>query len=174
MLVRTGVQSRLISDLPQIRAFGRVRYPRRVLFYNTLTTMIGKCKSCEKQFKYSPSQQSGEYCSNKCHKDYTYNKNINDWLCKKITGRKRDGRPSDFVRRYLLEESNYKCTECGWGKPNPINGIIYLEIDHIDGIRENSYRENLRVLYPNCHTLTDTYKTLNKNIGYHKKRKTNK
>lgn len=29
--VRTGVQSRLISDLPQIRAFGRDRYPRLVL-----------------------------------------------------------------------------------------------------------------------------------------------
>ena len=71
----------------------------------------------------------------------------------------------------MLEESGHKCSECGWGKANPVNGITYLEIDHIDGSRENGYKENLRVLCPNCHTLTDTYKTLNKNVGYHKKRK---
>ena len=71
----------------------------------------------------------------------------------------------------MLEESGHKCSECCWGKSNPVNGITYLEIDHIDGSRENGYKENLRVLCPNCHTLTDTYKTLNKNVGYHKKRK---
>ena len=54
---------------------------------------------------------------------------------------------------------------------NKTNGIIYLEIDHINGKRDNGYKENLRVLCPNCHTLTNTYKTLNKNIGYHKQRK---
>ena len=132
--------------------------------------MIAKCKNCEQQFKYFPSQSNGIYCSNKCQQEYFYKQNISDWLSKKITGQQKDGRPSDFVRQYLLEEADYKCTECGWGKPNPKNGIIYLEIDHIDGSRENGYKENLRVLCPNCHTLTDTYKTLNKKVGYHKKR----
>lgn len=133
--------------------------------------MIGTCSNCLKTYKYSPSQGKGLYCSNKCQQEYLYKQNISDWLSKKITGRKRDGRPSDFVRKYLLEETNYKCSLCGWGEANPINGIVYLEIDHIDGTRENSYRENLRVLCPNCHTLTDTYKTLNKKIRYHKQRK---
>jgi hypothetical protein len=133
--------------------------------------MEGICKLCKEKFKYNPSQKGGFYCSNKCQQEYYYEQNITDWLSKKITGRVRDDRPSGFVRRFMLEETEYKCSECGWGKPNPLNGIVYLEIDHIDGNRENGYKENLRVLCPNCHTLTDTYKNLNKHIGHHKKRK---
>lgn len=103
---------------------------------------------------------------------FQYKENISNWLSKKITGKQQDGRPSDYVRKYLLDESNNQCSICGWGEPNPINGIVYLEIDHIDGKRDNGFIENLRVLCPNCHSLTPTYKTLNKNIGYHKKNKT--
>ena len=117
-----------------------------------------------------PSQGKGMYCSNKCQQADYYKQNITDWLDKKITGQQRDNRPSDFVRRYMLEEAGYKCSQCGWGEANPVNGVIYLEIDHIDGSRDNGYRENLRVLCPNCHTLTDTYKNLNKKKGYWKHR----
>ena len=133
--------------------------------------MEKKCKNCKETFKFYPSQGKGIYCSNKCQQEDYYQQNITDWLSKKITGQVRDGRPSDYVRKYLLEEADHKCSQCGWGEPNPVNGIVYLEIDHIDGSRENGYRENLRVLCPNCHTLTDTYKTLNKKVGYHKKRR---
>jgi 5-methylcytosine-specific restriction endonuclease McrA len=133
--------------------------------------MLGTCSNCSRTYKYSPSQRKGLYCSNKCQQEYIYEQNISNWLLKKITGKQKDGRPSDFVRRYMLEETEHKCSECGWGKTNSVNGIVYLEIDHIDGSRENGYKENLRVLCPNCHTLTDTYKTLNKKVGYHKKRK---
>lgn len=136
--------------------------------------MIGTCSNCTKTYNYSPSQGKGLYCSNKCQQEHLYKQNVSDWLSKKITGKLKDGRPSGFVRKYLLEEANYKCSKCGWGKSNPVNGIIYLEIDHINGKRDNGYKENLRVLCPNCHTLTSTYKTLNKNVGYHKQRKNNK
>lgn len=131
--------------------------------------MVSKCKNCKAEFRHNPSQ-GGTYCCAKCHQKDRYRQNVSNWLEKKITGRQRDDRPAGFVRRYLLEECNYACTECGWSKVNPFNGIIYLEIDHIDGNRQNGYRENLRVLCPNCHSLTEKYKTLNKNIGYHKKR----
>lgn len=133
--------------------------------------MLGICSNCSRTYKYSPSQRKGLYCSNKCQQEYLYEQNISNWLLKKITGKQKDGRPSDFVRRYMLEETEHKCSECGWGETNLVNGIVYLEIDHIDGSRENGYKENLRVLCPNCHTLTNTYKTLNKKVGYHKKRK---
>ena len=133
--------------------------------------MTGKCKNCENNFKYSPSQRRGIYCSNKCQQEFQYNQNITDWLSKKITGKLKDGRPTDFVRRYMLEEAGNKCSECGWGKANPVNQIIYLEVDHIDGSRENGYKENLKVLCPNCHSLTDTYKNLNKKVGYHRERR---
>lgn len=37
-----------------------------------------------------------------------------------------------------------------------------LEVHHKDGNKRNNKLENLEILCPNCHSLTDTYK--NKNI----------
>jgi hypothetical protein len=74
-------------------------------------------KIASKSFKFFPSQGKGIYCSNKCQQEDYYKQNITDWLSKKITGKQRDGRPSDFVRRYLLEESgHYKCSLVWMGK----------------------------------------------------------
>jgi len=40
---------------------------------------------------------------------------------------------------------------------------ISLELDHVNGRREDNRLENLRILCPNCHAQTDTYR--GKNIG---------
>jgi 5-methylcytosine-specific restriction endonuclease McrA len=69
------------------------------------------------------------------------------------------------IRKYLFEEAKYKCTECGWCKKNPSTGKVPLTIDHIDGNSSNHKRENLKVLCPNCHSLTPTYGALNKGNG---------
>lgn len=60
-------------------------------------------------------------------------------------------------RQVLLERANYACTHCGFDKRRP-DGLCILEIDHIDGIHTNNSEENLRVLCPNCHAMTPTYK----------------
>jgi hypothetical protein len=48
-----------------------------------------------------------------------------------------------------------RCEECGidsWrGQP------ITLMLDHINGINNDNRLENLRILCPNCHALTDTW-----------------
>lgn len=50
------------------------------------------------------------------------------------------------------------CSNTSWmGQPIP------LEIDHIDGNPENSARENFRLVCPNCHAQTPTYR--GRNIG---------
>lgn len=44
------------------------------------------------------------------------------------------------------------------------NGMpIPLELDHIDGNKKNHLYSNLRILCPNCHAQTDTYRGKNKN-----------
>lgn len=44
------------------------------------------------------------------------------------------------------------------------DGIISLELDHIDGDNTNNEISNLHYLCPNCHALTKTYRGKNKNI----------
>lgn len=55
------------------------------------------------------------------------------------------------------------CNECGidtWhGKTIP------LELDHINGKSQDNRIENLRLLCPNCHSLTDTWRGRNINTG---------
>lgn len=75
------------------------------------------------------------------------------------------GRPvtSSSLRRRLIDEGlkQHRCETClriEWnGQPIP------LELDHIDGDRTNNLFENLRLLCPNCHAQTPTYR--GRNIG---------
>jgi hypothetical protein len=67
------------------------------------------------------------------------------------------------LKNRLLKEGikENKCEECGL--PGSWNGKpISIELDHIDGKRTNHRIENLRMLCPNCHSQTDTYRSKNK------------
>jgi hypothetical protein len=69
---------------------------------------------------------------------------------------------SSNLRVRLIKEGikEYKCEKCEkveWmGKPIP------LELHHLDGNSHNHLLENLQLLCPNCHTLTDNYGSKNK------------
>ena len=72
---------------------------------------------------------------------------------------------SQKVLRGYVERHNiipYICENCGCDG-NWQNGIISLELDHIDGDNTNNLVSNLRYLCPNCHALTSTYRGKNKN-----------
>ena len=72
-------------------------------------------------------------------------------------------------KNYLIEKYGNQCMECGWGKVNPLSGKIPVELEHIDGNSENNSLDNLKLLCPNCHSLTPTYKALNMGNGRHKR-----
>ena len=73
-------------------------------------------------------------------------------------------------KNYLIEKFGNKCMQCDWNKINPVTGLVPIQLEHIDGDSDNNNLENLKLLCPNCHSLTPTFGALNKN-GRDSKRK---
>lgn len=94
-----------------------------------------------------------------------YEEYIKRWKRGEETGRRGKEAISAHVRRYLFEKYESKCCECGWSKVNPTTNKVPLEVEHIDGNWVNNKEENLKLLCPNCHSLTSTYRSLNKGKG---------
>jgi len=71
---------------------------------------------------------------------------------------KRDQIKNIIIKENLIE---YICSDCGndgmWN-----NKVINLQLDHINGVRNDNRLENLRFLCPNCHSQTATYRNKNK------------
>lgn len=132
-----------------------------VSYNNSMRSIKLNCKHCGKQLSIGKNKQ---FCSNKCHKEFQYSKYIKDWLSGKLVGYKgKQFAICGYVRRFLLEQNNYSCSLCGWDKRHPVDNKPLVEIDHIDGDASNCTIKNLRVLCPNCHSMTHTFKNRNKN-----------
>ena len=65
------------------------------------------------------------------------------------------------LKNRLLKEKiiENKCSVCNIEEWN--GKELNMELDHIDGIRSNHKIENLRMLCPNCHSQTETYRAKN-------------
>jgi len=108
------------------------------------------CLNCGKETKRAVDK----YCDNHCQNEHIYNLYISSWLQGQESGGKKCGTVSNHVRKYLIRNFGEKCSLCGWCEVNPHTGKIPLEVDHIDGDWRNNSPENLRLLCPNCHSLT--------------------
>ena len=115
--------------------------------------MIANCNFCGIQFEYFKSQSTGKYCSLKCSSDGRKSVEHKRMLTEFKKGKLKK---LASIRRLLTEEKGYNCELCGIsdynGKP------LTLQVDHIDGNPDNNLPNNVRLLCPNCHSQTETYK----------------
>jgi predicted HNH restriction endonuclease len=121
------------------------------------------CLTCKKSL--TPRQK--KYCSNQCQADHQYQIYIRKWKEGKVDGSRgiQTRNISRNLKRYLIEKYGEECSECRWNKKHPLSGHSPLEVDHVDGNSENNTENNLRLLCPNCHSLTTTYKNHNQGKG---------
>lgn len=62
-----------------------------------------------------------------------------------------------LFKRGLKEKRCEVCNRTNWNKKE-----IPLEVDHINGIKSDNRLINLRIICPNCHAQTPTYKSKNR------------
>lgn len=126
--------------------------------------MKRKCLNCNVILS---SRFKIKFCSNKCQTELKHKNFIDRWKKGIVDGSMgiRAKGVSRYVRRYLVAKYGEKCSLCGWNKIHKITNRVPLEIDHIDGDAENNKESNLRLLCPNCHSLTSCFRNLNKGNG---------
>lgn len=117
------------------------------------------CLNCGKEFEHKNGTYN-KFCSNKCQGEYKHKKKLEEWKLFPEEFSSSDG--YDFIRNFLLEKYNGKCQLCGWGEENQYTHSVPLEVHHIDGDCTNNREENLQLLCPNCHSLTENFGSRNK------------
>ena len=120
-----------------------------------------KCLVCCEE----PARSGYRYCSNICQMEYQHRSYIEKWKTGAVSGLRSTGVVSNPVKRYLRRKFEDKCFLCEWSKRNEKTGIVPLVADHIDGNWRNNTEENLRLICPNCDSLTPTYAALNRGKG---------
>lgn len=105
-----------------------------------------------------------KYCSKKC--EFLYKKKLT--FSKIESG--NHGFSERTVKLYLIETNGEKCSTCGWKEVNKTTGKVPIELDHINGNCYDNNLDNVRLLCPNCHSLTPTFRALNLGSGREKRR----
>ncbi len=119
----------------------------------------GKAKrSISCQFCHKPtSYKNTKYCSSACQREEEYNLKTKPLIM--------EGRVSvpTTLKRFLKREGKDECYTCGtthWQGEK-----LSLQLDHVDGNASNNLPENMRLLCPNCHSLTPSFTGKNRGFG---------
>lgn len=116
-----------------------------------IATYVG-CLNCD-----TPVKQPRKFCNHKCQREYQYNTETKPKIIQ--------GMVSDrlVLKKFIIKERGDGCEECSLVEWNGVK--LSLELDHVDGNANNNLPSNLRILCPNCHSITPTWKGRNKGNG---------
>jgi len=152
------------------------------------------CIVCENAISYQQFKNGNRFCGSVCAAKYNNNRlgtgllndheikyghvgNLDErrrqsikrlidaWMEDPSIASNANGDLKKIFREHVLLIAGHQCSQCGWGKRNQTTGRVPLHVDHIDGDWTNNIVSNLRVLCPNCHSLTPTYGSLNRGKG---------
>ena len=118
------------------------------------------CLHCGAVNKFKGYSYVNKYCNNQCQRDAQTKERTRQWL---EEGKDWGKQIPQWAKRHLAEVNGDCCSVCGITEHNGLP--IVLECDHIDGNHKNNTVDNLRLICPNCHSQTDTYKNKNKGFG---------
>lgn len=119
-----------------------------------------QCLHCKAELVKSWQKK---YCSNRCQADARYFDFKTLWLTQGSDIVTKN--VSKHLKRYLIEVNGEKCSECGWSMRHFKTGKVPVEVDHINGSANDNRLENVRLLCPNCHSLTSSFRNLNTGRG---------
>ena len=116
-------------------------------------------KSCPKCKSIFDGHRDKIFCTRKCRRMFETEEKIQNGV---ITYRSKHA-----MRRYLKDLRGHRCEDCGNTTWDEVE--IPLDMHHIDGNVTNMALENLKLLCPNCHTMTINYKSKNRNKNTNRK-----
>lgn len=108
--------------------------------------IINKCIICG-----TPTRRRNKYCTECIDKNEHIRRHRSLSEAKDVRSRKA----------IILRIRGNKCENCGvqlWD-----NKPLVMDLHHIDGNADNNNESNLKLLCPNCHSQTSSYKSKNKN-----------
>lgn len=138
------------------------KYCSRQCYGNAETKeLTRRCRQCD----IPVPLRNWYFCSHRCRRESAYIQTIENWISGKNSGCTPSGLVVEPVKNYLRKKSFESCELCGWNQLNEKTKRCPLQIDHKDGNFRNCRPDNLRVLCPNCHSLTPTFMGLNRGKG---------
>lgn len=115
-----------------------------------------KCKYCLESF--DSGRALGGHTT-KCQKEHSWDDVV----------RNVENGHTDFyervLKKYLIHKFGERCMKCGWAERNQATNKVPIELNHKDGNSKNNDLPNLELICPNCHSLTPTFRGLNKGSG---------
>ena len=97
------------------------------------------------------------YCNNKCQAEYETKQSFKLIEEGKFKELGVMCTIDSVTKKYLIKKFENKCMKCDWSVVNEFTGKIPIQINHIDGNPENHTLENVELLCPNCHSLTEFF-----------------